>query len=53
MKKLTIQERIARANYHRNTMSNFNYIRLLKEDYPNMTITESTKMVIDKIKQGL
>ncbi len=53
MKKLTIQERIARANYRRNTMSNFNYIRLLKEDYPNMPITEFTKIVIDKIKQGI
>jgi len=52
MKKLTIQELIIRASYRRAKMANFNYIRLLREDYPNIPITESTKSIIDKIKQG-
>jgi len=53
MRKLTVQELIARANSRKNKMYNFNYIRLLRENYPNMPITESTKAIINKIKQGL
>jgi hypothetical protein len=32
---------------------NFNYIRLLKEDYPNIPINEYTKTIINKIRKGV
>jgi hypothetical protein len=50
MKKLTKRDLINRKKIIKS--SNFNYIRLLREDYPNMPILESTKVFIDKIKQG-
>ena len=50
MKKLTKQDLINRKRIFK--FSNFNYLRLLREDYPNIPITESTKLIIDKIKQG-
>jgi hypothetical protein len=52
MKKLTKRDLINRKK-RLFGLNDFNYVRLLREDYPNMTITESTKIVIDKIKQGL
>ena len=51
MKKLTKQDLINRKRMFK--FSNFNYIRLLREDYPNVPINECTKMIIDKIKKGL
>jgi hypothetical protein len=50
MRKLTNKDLIKRKKMLK--FNNFNYIRLLREDYPNMPITESTKLIIDKIKQG-
>lgn len=50
MKKLTKRDLIYRKKMIK--FNDFNYIRLLKEDYPNIPITESTKLIIDKIKQG-
>ena len=51
MKKLTKQDLINRKRMFK--FSNFNYIRLLREDYPNVPINEYTKTIIDKIKKGL
>jgi len=51
MKKPTNKDLIKRKKMLK--FNNFNYIRLLREDYPNMPITESTKLIIDKIKQGV
>jgi hypothetical protein len=51
MKKLNRQDLINRKKIIKS--SNFNYIRLLREDYPNMPINEYTKALIDKIKKGL
>lgn len=51
MKKLTNRDLINRKKMIK--FSNFNYLRLLKEDYPNMPIAESTKAIIDKIKKGV
>jgi hypothetical protein len=51
MKKLTKQDIIDRKR-RMSLLVNFNYIRLLKEDYPNVPINESTKALIDKIKKG-
>jgi hypothetical protein len=52
MKKLTKQDIIDRKR-RMATLVNFNYMRLLREDYPNIPITEFTKAIIDKIKKGL
>ena len=52
MKKLTKQDMIDRKRKLA-MLVNFNYMRLLREDYPNMPIVESTKAIIDKIKKGL
>ena len=52
MKKLTKQDIIDRKR-RMATLVNFNYMRLLREDYLNMPITESTKLIIDKIKKGV
>jgi len=51
MKKLTKRDLINRKKMIK--FNNFNYLRLLREDYPNMPITESTKLIIDKIKKGV
>ena len=51
MKKLTKQDLINRKRMFK--FSNFNYIRLLREDYPGVPINEYTKTIIDKIKKGL
>jgi hypothetical protein len=52
MKKLTKQDMIDRKR-RMAMFVNFNYLRLLKEDYPNMPINEHTKVIINKIKKGL
>jgi hypothetical protein len=52
MKKLTLQELINRRKGLINSR-NFNYIRLLRENYPNVPINEYTKKIIDKIKKGI
>lgn len=52
MKKLTKQDIIDRKRKMA-MLVNFSYLRLLREDYPNMPIVESTKAIIDKIKKGL
>lgn len=52
MKKLTKQDIIDRKK-RMAMLVNFNYVRLLKEDYPNVPINEYTKAIIDKIKKGL
>lgn len=51
MKKLTNRDLINRKKMIK--FNNFNYLRLLKEDYPNMPIAEATKAIIDKIKKGV
>jgi hypothetical protein len=52
MKKLTVRELLNRRKGLISS-SNFNYIRLLREDYPNVPVNEYTKALIDKIKKGL
>ena len=51
MKKPTNRDLINRKKMIK--FNNFNYLRLLKEDYPNMPIAETTKAIIDKIKKGV
>jgi hypothetical protein len=51
MKKLTKQDMIDRKRKMA-MLVNFNYMRLLKEDYPNVPINEYTKVLINKIKKG-
>jgi hypothetical protein len=56
MRKLTIQELIERAKNRKKKISkfnNFDYIRLLREDYPNIAVAESTKAIINRIKKGI
>jgi hypothetical protein len=49
--KKTIKQYIVDRQRKMATLGNFNYIRLLREDYPNMPIIESTKAIIQKIKK--
>jgi hypothetical protein len=54
IKPLTLQELNKRLEQRRKVVrtNDFHYMRLLREDYPNVPINEYTKALIDKIKKG-